>query len=184
MVHYPITITIDGLRVPFSDAASLLERYETIFTPALEESLRTRVVVGDVGGRLGITAISVPRIEAAPNAVSASSDPMSPRRITIVIGPRPTRVFGALAARATDAYLVSVPKGKVLEVRLERVREGEAVIHARHDRTRAPLNPKAQDGARFVRGLAAETADYRIDVERTDSRESVPLPYVLSFTLR
>ena len=185
MVHYPITITIDGLRLPFLDPASLLERYETIFTPALEESLHTRVVVGHVGGRLGMTAIVVPRgTEAAANAASVTAAPALPRRIAIVIGPRPTRVSGALAGGGTDTYLVSVPKGKLLEVRLERVQEGAAVIHVRHDRTRAPLNPKVTDGARFVRGFAIESADYRIDVECTDSREPFSLPYVLSFTLR
>jgi hypothetical protein len=186
MVHYPITITMDGFRLPFPDPASLLERYETIFTLALEEALRTAVVLGYVGGRLGITAIVVPRgtPEAASKAAPTRAGPVPPRRISIVIGPRPTRVSGALPGSAPDAYLVSVPKGKLLEVRLERVQEGAAVIHVRHDRTRVPLDPKATDGARFVRGRATESADYRIDVERAESADSAPLPYVLSLTLR
>lgn len=108
----------------------------------------------------------------------------NPRRIGIRIGPRPTQLPGALAAGATDVYLVWIPKGKMLEVRLERVQNRSAVVRVMHAGTGEPLDPRGAEGARVVRGRASEGADYRIAVERTQSDEPGPLPYVLSLSLR
>jgi hypothetical protein len=207
LIQYPVTVLIDGLRVPFSDSSALLERYEAIFTPTLRETIaravapdhpqlrrepiavnpdgvvigNNAVVIERVGDRLRITGITVPR----PNGgVAAAPLRQEPRRVGIRMGARPTRLSGALAASASDAYMVWIPKGKVLEVRLERVQNRVAVVRVKHAATGASLNPRTADGARVITGQALESADYRIDVERTGSGESAPLPYVLSLRLR
>jgi hypothetical protein len=208
LIHYPITVQIEGLRVPFSDRSALLDRHEAVFTPTLKETIaravasdhpqpgrepvtvnQDAVVIGNnavvirrVGDALRIIGIVVagPHAEAVPSVAS----PPEPRRVGIRIGPRPTQVSGALAAGATDAYVVWIPKGKVLEVRLERIQNRVAVLSVKHAATGAPLNPRAADGARVITGQALEGAEYRIDVERTESGESAPVPYVLSLKLR
>ena len=39
LIRYPITISIGGLRVPFADAASFLERYDDIFNAPLRDAI-------------------------------------------------------------------------------------------------------------------------------------------------
>jgi hypothetical protein len=140
------------------------------------------VVIKQVGDGLRIIGIIVPGPDAG--AVPAVASPREPRRVGIRIGPRPTQVSGALAAGATDAYIVWIPKGKVLEVRLERIQNRVAVVRVNHAATGAPLNPRAADGARVITGQALESAEYRVDVERAESGDSAPVPYVLSLKLR
>jgi len=209
MIRYPVTVLIEGLRVPFSDSSALLERYDAIFTSTLREAIagavvshhpqpgrepitvnQNGVVIGNnavfiqqVGGLLRITGITVPRPDGEVAAAPLASR-QEPRRVGIRVGPRPTQLSGALAGGASDAFMVWIPKGKVLEVRLERIQNRVAVVRVRHSATGAPLNPKTADGARVITGHALESADYRIDVERTDSGDSAPLPYVLSLRLR
>jgi hypothetical protein len=218
LIQYPMTVLIDGLRVPFSDSSALLDRYDAIFTLALRETIaravapdhpqpgresmtvnpegviigRNAVVIQQVGDRLRITGIVVPRPDpgvaaaalGARSEVSGRASLQEPRRVGVRIGPRPTQLAGALGAGASDGYMVWIPKGKVLEVRLERIQNRVAVVRVKHAATGAPLNPKTADGARVIIGQALEGADYRIDVERTESGESALLPYVLSLRLR
>lgn len=84
MIRYPITILIGGLRVPFADAASFLQRYDDILNPPLRDavaraSVRPQpdraemtvtqdgyvigtnfIVFAPVDGQLRITSITVP----------------------------------------------------------------------------------------------------------------------------
>jgi hypothetical protein len=205
-IRYPITISIGGLRVPFTDAASVLERYDVIFTPELRESIAggsQDITVALVDGQWRLTSITVPHVAAdaratvAPSAdgsreagrSSGSTASRSPRRVSIRVGPRPTQIPGLLAQGATDVLIVYLPKGKLASVRLERVPAGAAVIRVIHATTGAPLAAKAAAEGRLVSGRPPDSADYRIEVRRIPRPDSggaddAHLPYMLSLSLR
>ena len=190
-IRYPVIVSIGGIRVPFQDAETLLDRYEEIFTPELRDLIargsevvtETRegftfgnnaLAIARVGSELKISAIVVPPADPALGASSLSptdraASPREPRRIGLRAGPRPTRFAGSLPAGAADSYIVFVPKGQLLDVRLERVRT-EAVVQVADAATGAPLNPRTAQGALVVSGRAPASADYRIAVQRTECR--------------
>ena len=76
LIHYPVTVLIEGLRVPFNDSATLLERYEAIFTPTLRETI-ARAVAPDrpQPGREPMTV--------NPNGTSSETTPSSSSRSAI-----------------------------------------------------------------------------------------------------
>jgi hypothetical protein len=207
-IQYPVTVMIGGLRVPFPDAAALLERYDDVFTPALLDTVAradapaviddqfvigtNALVIKPIGQRLRIIAIHVP----PPGPPSVSHRPLSeakptraarppgPRRIGIRAGPRPTQIPGALLPGTSDVYMVWVPKGKLLEIRLNRVQGRAALIRVVHAETGAPLNPRIPGAARVVSGIATESGDYRIEVRHGEAQDAAPLPYTVSLSLR
>jgi hypothetical protein len=212
-IQYPITVRIAGLRVPFADSAALLARYDDIFTPTLIDTIaRVRaptvkddsmvlanynLVIQRIDQQWKITAIAVPPAEPAEQGGGAhktdptdaantarSTRPQAPTRVGIRSGPRPTQFPGSLLPGATDVYLLWVPKGRVLEVRLDRVQGRAALVRVVHAKTGAPFNPRLAGGARVVAGVAPESADYRIEVRRAEGADSAPLPYMVSLTLR
>lgn len=195
MMQYPITVQIAGLRVPFKDAASLLERYEDIFTLALRESIARGLqdfTVEMVNGQPRITRITVPNVpaEASP-PVAMPVKPSrgaalraGPRRVSIRVGPRPTQIPGVLAQGGTDVLLLYLPKGKLASVRLERVPAGAAAIRVVHATTGAPLSARAAADGRLVSGRPAENGEYTIEVRRMDNTGAGHLPYMLSLSLR
>lgn len=92
LIQYPTMVVIDGLRIPFADAAAVLERADAIFTPALRTMIarasaagapadagrvpirvtETGLLIGAaairikmMGGRLRMTAIVVPPADPA-----------------------------------------------------------------------------------------------------------------------
>ena len=205
-IQFPIVIRLAGLRIPFTDASALLARYDDIVTTALLDTIAkatptvgengfavgtNALIITQVEGRLRITEINVPPAApggaAAPapgNTAPSASRSKAPARVTIRPGPGPTQFAGSLAQGGTDAYLLFVPKGRLLEVRLERVRGREALIRVVHSTTGAPLHPRTAGGARVVTGIATEGADYRIEVRRSESEDAEPLPYLVSLTLK
>lgn len=198
-MRYPITIAIGGLRLPFADAASVLERYDDIFTAELRDSIARAsqdITVGLIDGQWRITAITVPHsvadagapVDASPDAPRkpASTTPPNagPRRVSIRVGPRPTQIPGLLAQGATDVLVVFLPKGRLASVRLERVPAGAAVIRVVHGATGAPLGARAAADGRLVSGRPAESAEYKIEVRRLDNADRAHLPYMLSLSLR
>jgi len=199
LIRYPITISLGGLRVPFADAPSFLERYDDIFSTALRDAIASGsaidtqlIVVAPVEGQLRITAITVPQFVSgegaavvppadAPNGTARRQEP---RRVAIRVGPRPTQIPGLLARDAADVYLLFLPKGRLAAIRLERVRTGAAVISVVHARTGARLGARTSADGRFVSGRPSEDGDYRVEVRRTDARDDGHLPYILSLSLR
>ena len=198
MIRYPISILIgDGLRVPFTNAGALLERYDDIFTPALRDEIARAggtdfIVIGPVDGQLRITSIAVPRDR---DVVHPSTTPpvdtskggarkAEPRRVGIRVGPRPTQIPGLLPRDGTDSLILFLPKGKLVNVRLERVPPGVAVIRVVHARTGAPLAARTSADGRFISGRPAEDGDYRIEVRRLGNADDGHVPYMLSLTLR
>jgi hypothetical protein len=199
LIRYPITISISGLRVPFADAASFLDRYDDIFNPPLRDAIARgsaidtqSIVVAPVEGQLRITAIIVPQFASGGSAavVPPADAPMwsarkqEPRRVAIRVGPRPTQIPGVLARDATDSLILYLPKGMLASVRLERVPAGAAVIRVVHAATGAPLAARTSADGRFVSGRPAENGDYRIEVRRMDKTDEAHLPYMLSLSLR
>jgi hypothetical protein len=199
LVRFPIIISIGGLRVPFADAASFLERYDDIFNPPLRDAIARGsaidtklIVVAPVEGHLRITAITVPQFAGgegtaagppadAPNGTARKQEP---RRISIRVGPRPTQIPGLLTRDATDVYTLFLPKGRLAAIRLERVRAGAAVIRVAHAVTGTQLAARTSADGRFVSGRPPENGDYRIEVRRTDPTDEAHLPYMLSLSLR
>jgi hypothetical protein len=195
MMQFPITVRIEGLRVPFKDAAAFLERYEDIFTPALRGSIARGsqdITVERLDGQPRITGITVPNPSAEaspPGAVPVepsrgSAQKAEPRRVSIRVGPRPTQIPGVLAQGATEVLLLYLPKGKLASVRLERVPAGAAVIRVVHATTGAPLGARGAADGRLVTGRPAENGEYRIEVRRMDNTDPAHLPYMLSLSLR
>jgi hypothetical protein len=205
-IQFPIVVRMAGLRIPFANAAALLERYDDIFTPALLETIArsdaptvvdhgmalgtNAVIISQVGQQFRITAITVPpsapggSAASLPGSSTSASRAKAPVRVAIRGGPRPTQFAGSLPRGGTDVYLLFVPKGRLLEVRLERVRAREALVHVVHSATGAPLNPRTAGGARIVTGIPTEGADYRIEVRRSESNDAEPLPYMVSLVLK
>jgi len=202
MMRYPITMSIGGLRVPFGDTASVLDRYDDIFNPPLRDAiarasaatyLGAGIVIEPAGGRLRITSIVVPHFTDGHNAStaapvdasrSAAARKQEPRRVAIRVGPRPTQVPGLLARGATDSIILFLPKGKLAAIRLERVPAGAAVVRVVHATTGAPLSARVSTDGRFVSGRPAEDGDYRVDVQRIENVDEAHLPYMLSLSLR
>ena len=202
LLRYPITISIGGLRVPFSDAASVIARYDDIFNPTLRDAIANAsvsqnvvvgandIVIAEVDGQLRITGITVPHdTTSTASTGSAGTTPGSerkpePRRVSIRVGPRPTQVAGLLARNTTDSWMLFLPKGTLASVRLERAPVGTAVIRVIHARTGMPLSARAAGDARFVSGRAPADADYRIDVQHTGNGEDAHIPYMLSVSFR
>ena len=101
LIQYPLTITIAGFRVPFADSAALLERYDAIFTPALQDTIaraaaavdgaqpgqepidvtpegliigRNALRIEPIEGELRITAIAVPRDDIGGASLASRSE--------------------------------------------------------------------------------------------------------------
>lgn len=176
LMHYPLTVTFESVRVPLAAPPTLLERFDEVFTPEVRRGLAAALTIDDVNGHARVVAIAVPRpSDDVPGAASRD-----PRRIAVRAGPRPTRVAGSLASGGTDVYVVFVPKGQLLQVRLDRGRT-EAAIAIVNARTGARI-PGA--GAGGFTGRVTESADYHITVRHTGPVDAPPLPYVLSVSIR
>ena len=132
-LQYPLTVLIGGFRVPFTTPAAVLERYDDIFTAELKGGLEQQVTIAAVDGGHRITAMAVPRSEPDNPASTGTPAPIArePRRIAVRAGPRPTQFAGSLAAGGTDTYVFFVPKGQLVQVRVDRG-GGEAVLDMVH----------------------------------------------------
>lgn len=184
LLHYPLAVSFDGVRVPFATPASVIERYDEIFTRELRGQINDAITTGIVAGELKITAIRVPRSEAptTPEGEPAPAIPRTPRRIAVRAGPRPSRIAGLLAAGSVDSFLLHVQKGQFVQVSIERGR-AEARIRMVHAASGVPLNPKLSDNAVAAAGRASEGGDYRIDVRHTGPGNEA-LPYLLVVSTR
>jgi hypothetical protein len=189
LIEFPIIVRIAGVRLPFPDAAALFDRYGDVFTlemrGAIDRVDLNAFVIEQVNGRYRLTSITVPPHEDSVGSTSSShaTTPHGPRRIGVRAGPRPTQFAGALAPGVTDLYLLFVPKGQRLEVRLERVGRA-AIVRVHHAGTRAPLNPRTPNGALVVSGRAPSDGDYLIEIAHATAAESPYLPYFLSVDMR
>ena len=189
LVKFPIIVSMAGVRMPFPNAAALLERYDDIFTSEMRGAIDSAdpqfLVITLEDGRHRLASITVPPHESglASTSPSRATGAQEPRRIGVRAGPRPTQFAGALAPGTTDVYLLFVPKGQRLEVRLERVGRA-AIVRVHQTTTGAPLNPRMPNGALVVSGRSSADGDYRIEVAHAAAASSEYLPYFLSVDVR
>jgi hypothetical protein len=191
LVQYPMIITTAGVRIPIRDAESLLESFDAVFTPDLKTAIRDGsaireelIQVTSVQGVVKITRISAP---SRPRSDGAATSPpatrRSARRVTFSIV-ESAQLSGSLSARGSEAFVVHVEKGRVLEARIDRVQGRDIVLKIVDAKTGKPLDAKAAAGARVWIGSVPASADYRIDVTRLAPAGGQLLPYVLVVRLR
>jgi hypothetical protein len=85
---------------------------------------------------------------------------------------------------ARDAYVVSVKKNQLLEVRIDGVSRRDIVARIINAKNRAPLDARTRDGVRSWTGRVPEDADYHIDVVRLAPAGEPRLPYVIVISMR
>ncbi len=187
LIQYPITITTAGIRIPIRDSSSLLQTFDAVFTPELKAAIRDGTAIRDglilvtaVQGTFKITGISsahgIPRGDGP--AASPRAAPRGPRRVTFGTM-EVAQLSGSLAQGGSDAFLVSVEKGGLLEARIDGVPGRDVVLKVVEAKTGKPVDAKAAAGARTWIGRVPESADYRIDVTRLAAHGGELLPYVL-----
>jgi hypothetical protein len=187
LIQYPITVATAGLRIPIRDAAALVESYDAVFTPELKAAIRDGSAIR--GGLIQVTSVQgVAKITgiAAPSGSQPAGDaapsprpaPRGPRRVTFGIV-EVAQLSGSLSAGRSEAFVVSVEKGRLLEARIDGIRGNDVVLKIRDAKTGKPLDAKAAAGARTWIGRVPESADYRIDVTRVAQQGGELLPYVL-----
>ena len=211
LIQYPLTVFAGGVRIPISDAATLLQNYDVVFSPALKTlisqatmpargrsaSAPSVTVTADivtigvdtvriepVGGALKITRITVPL--AASSAGTAAGVTRSagrePQRLVLGVGQ--IQRAGALARGERDAYLLSATKNQLLEVRINGVSRRDIVSRIISIKSGAPIDSRAHDGVRTWIGRIPEDGDYRIDVVRLAPGGAPRLPYVIVVSMR
>jgi hypothetical protein len=152
-----------------------------------------------IGGRFRITRIAVltaSRDLQSPPAAGSSSSPAgpgasagtravrTPRRLTFRAGQRSAQWADTVAAHETDAYVLFVAQGQMLDVRLDRVRGRDVIVAIVDHKTGRPVDARAGAGLRTWTGRIPAAGDYRIDVTRTVAESEPPLPYVLTVSFK
>jgi hypothetical protein len=186
LIQYPMIVTTAGVRISIRDAASLVESYDAVFTPDLEAAIRNGSAIRDqlihitsVQGVVKIASISTP----SPSRTDTAATPppatrRGPRRVTFSMV-EVAQLSGSLSPGRSDAFVVYVEKGRLLEARIDRVAGRDIVLKVLDAKTGKPLDTKAAAGARVWIGRVPESADYRIDVTRLAEKGGQLLPYVL-----
>jgi len=186
LVQYPMTVDVAAVRIPIRDATALLQTFDAVFTPELKDAIRDRSAIRDglievasAQGLVKITGISVPNpSRAAGGATLRGPTPRGPRRVVFTTV-EVAQLSGSLPPGRSDAFVVRVEKGRVLEARIDGISGRDIVLKVAEAITRTPLDGKAAAGARLWVGRVPETADYRIEVTRLAKHGGELLPYIL-----
>ncbi len=204
MMRFPLAVMSSGFRLPVGDARAFGELFGQIFTPETKAIIqRARVprdgtisptvavgpaggaviegaiVIEPVGDGLRITQITVP--PAAPSRGGTASAGAA-QRLSFRAG-RPTQVNGAIDPGGRDLYELSAGQGTLLDVRLDGVK-GNTVLVRVIDAAGAPLDARADRGARVWTGRVPATASYRIEVVRQPGSGAGTLLYTLAVALK
>ncbi|MBI1876605.1 MAG: hypothetical protein HYS05_22310 [Acidobacteria bacterium] len=212
LVQFPLTVFAGGVRIPISDAATLLQNYDVVFSPALKTLISQAAMpargrstssaasvtftadfatigvdavrIEPVGGGLRITGITLPlAVSAAGSAASVRRGAgRAPQRLILGVGQ--IQRTGALAPGERDAYLLSATKNQRLEVRINGVSGRDIVARITSIKSRAPIDSRAHDGVRIWIGRIPEDGDYRIDVVRLAAGGAPRLPYLIVVSTR
>jgi hypothetical protein len=211
LIQYPLTVFAGGVRIPMIDAASLVQSYDVVFSPALKTLIAQAAMpargrpanaasvivtpgvmtigveavrIEPAAGGLRITRITVPL--AGPPAGNGGGvrrgAGREPQRLFLDVGQ--IRRAGALVSGERDAYLLSATKNRLLEVRINGVSGRDIVARIVNVKSRAPIDSRAQEGVRTWIGRLPEDGDYRIDVVRLAAGGAPRLPYVIVFIMR
>lgn len=183
LVRYPITISVAGMRIPIRDGAALVQSYDAVFTPEIKAAIRDGsairnklIQVSAVNGDFKITNLaSLTR----PGTTAGRAAPVAPRRLTFGTPQQLAQATGTLAPGGADAFVAFVEKGKLLEARIDRVRDQDVILRVVDAKTGQPVDDKAAAGGRSWIGRVPESADYRINVSPGPQATSPSLAYLL-----
>ena len=211
LVRYPLTVFAGGVRIPISDAASLRQNYDVVFSPALKALIAQAAVSGRAssgsiasvniaadfatigneavrieraGEGLKITRITLPLAAPAPKgeARGGRQGGRQQERLSVDVG-RIQRA-GALGPGERDVYLLTALKNRLLEVRITGVSGRDIVARISSVKSRAPLDARAQDGVRTWIGRIPEDGDYRLEVVRLAAGGAPRLDYLMTVSVR
>jgi hypothetical protein len=184
MIRYPITIAASGMRIPITDSAALVRSYDAVFTPEIKAAIRDGSAIRDkliqvtsVGGEFKISNVAFRAGSTSGGTTRPAAS--APRRLTFGTAPQLAQGTGALAPGGSDAFVAYVEKGKLLEARIDRVRDRDVVLRVLDAKTGKPVDEKAATGARTWIGRVPESGDYRIDVTRPAQTGGPSLPFLL-----
>jgi len=198
MVQYPIRTFISGWIIPIVDRKTFIASFDAFFTDEIkdliaEAAARPRVVKPNGVIVLGNGALRAMRIDGRFRIIGLVPPPPSrkvrgARRGTTVVsfrsGESSAAFTGTLAAGEHERYVVHASRNELLDVRVDRVRGRDIVARVFDAATKAPLDPRSQEGARVWTGRLPATADYLIDVVRTVPPGEAVLTYWLTVSVR
>lgn len=211
LIEYPLTVFAGSVRIPIRDAASLLQNYDVVFSPALKTLISQAAIpargrsasaasvtftadfasigvdavrIEPVGGGLRITRITLPLAVSAPGSPAGVSRGAGRAPQRLILGVGPIERAGALARGERDAYLLSATKNQLLEVRINGVSGRDIVARITSIKSRAPIDSRAHDGVRSWIGRIPEDGNYRIDVVRLAAGGAPRLSYLLVVSIR
>jgi len=211
LVRYPLTVFAGGVRIPITDAASLRQNYDVVFSPGLKSLIAqaavspgassgsaASVLITPESAAIGVSAVRIERvgeslkitgITVPLTAPPAEGEPRggrrggrSPERLTVDVG-RIQRA-GALAPGERDVYLLSAQKNRLLDVRITGVNGRDIVARISSVKSRAPIDARAQEGVRTWIGRIPDDGDYRIDVVRVAAGGAPRLDYLMTVSVR
>jgi hypothetical protein len=210
LIRYPLTVQAGGLRIPMADAATLVQSYDLVFSPALKEMIAQAAIpaggrsapripvvittnmitigldvvrIEPVDGRLRITRIAMPVAAPSPeNGVGVGRPARAPERLLLDVGQ--VRRAGALSSGERDVYLLPAKKNRLLEVRITGVNGRDIVARIVRVAGAAPVDQRARDGVRTWIGRLPDDGDYRIEVVRLAPGGASRLPYVITVSMR
>ena len=207
MFRYPLRVNspLLPLPIPLDNAGSTLQMYELLFTPemrcAIELAQPPRqghplpkyplvanggaltvgqglIVAERVSGLFKITRMT---LIGVPSGHQRGA-PVVADEIDLRFQGMVRQVAGNLSGDAFDRYTVTVTRGALLQVRLERFKGLDAVLRVT-DRTGQPVDVNA-DGKRTWASVMPGSAAYRVDVVRKAPFCDPPLTYLLTLTAR
>ena len=191
LVQYPLTVFAGDVRIPIRDADAFAQSYDVVFTPAMKAAIARATSlndlnvlrIGQLGGALKITGMTVPLGETSPERAAGAKRPAArePQRLFLDVGR--IRRAGALARGERDTFVLSARKNQLLELRITGVSGRDIVVRIASVKTGAPIDERARDGLRTWIGRLPEDGDYRIDVVRL-AAGATELPYIFVISMR
>jgi hypothetical protein len=203
-IRYPTTVFAGGVRIPIVDAATLIQSYEVVFSPALKDVIAQGAIVvsaqvaqigGEalrlepVGAALKITRITVPVGNAsptsrtvAPRSPGTSGTSGSTQRLGLAVG-RMQRTGTLATIGARNSYVFTATKNQLIEIRINGVSGRDVVAHVIRSRTSTPVDSRARRGVRTWIGRLPAEGEYRIEVVRL-APGATAMPYVMVVSLQ
>ena len=208
MIHYPMTVQVENMRIPIADSDALIQNYEAVFSASMKAVIAQaaiatagrpapiyRVTIGDAAATIGSDLIQLQLLDGSlkitriiqPQAVSEDGRVQRPatraaRRIAFSVGQ--AQLSGALAANDTDSYVLSAARNQLIEVRINGVSGRDIVAHIVNARSGVAVDVRARDGARVWSGRVPDEGEYRVDVVRPAGSGEARLPYILIVSMR
>jgi len=207
MFRYPLRVNAPmlPLPIPLDNTASTLQMYDLLFTPEMRCAIELaqtpqqgrplpKYPLVANGGALtlgqgllvaerasGLFKITRMTLIGVPSGHKPGA-PVVADEIDLRFKGMVRQVASNLAGDAFDRYTVSVTKGAVLQLRLERFKGLDAVLRVT-DRAGQPVDAAA-DGKRTWASVMPDSAAYRVDVVRKAAFCDPPLTYLLTLTVK